>query len=139
MTYEAWAAYNMGNTELAYDRFAAADAVNCVNYLGVPKTPLYTFWGRAALAEGDIDQAIEILSAETLFSEDGSAAEPYLRQAYVAKYGNDEGFDEFLWATRDRLAVPLDDFTLLDYDGNEVSMAERSAGKVTLLAFWFPT
>jgi hypothetical protein len=139
LAYAGWAAYNMGNIELAYDRFAAADEVNCVNYLGVPKTPLYTFWGRAALGEGDIDQAIEILAAETLFSEDGSAAEPYLRDAYVAKYGADEGFEEFLWSTRNRLAAPVDDFTLLDYDGNEVSMAETSAGKVTLLAFWFPT
>lgn len=139
LAYEGWAAYNMGDIELAHDRFNAADEVNCVNYLGVPKTPLYTFWGRAALGEGDIDQAIEILSAETLFSEDGSAAEPYLRKAYVAKNGDDEGFDEFLWSTRNRLAAPVDDFTLLDYDGNEVSMAETSAGKVTLLAFWFPT
>jgi len=139
LTYEGWAAYNMGNTELAYDRFAAADEVNCVNYLGVPKTPLNTFWGRAALAEGDIDQAMELLGAETLFSEDGSAAKPYLREAYVAKNGDDQGFDEFLWATRNELARTVDDFTLLDFDGNELSMAETSAGKVTLLAFWFPT
>lgn len=139
LAFEGWAAYNMGDVELAFDRFAAADEVNCVNYLGVPKTPLYSFWGRAALAEGDIDQAIKLLGAETLFSEDGSEEEPYLRQAYVAKNGDDQGFDEFLWATRSELAKTVDDFTLLDFDGNEVSMAETSAGKVTLLAFWFPT
>jgi hypothetical protein len=139
LAHEGWAAYNMGDTELAYDRFTAADVVDCVNYLGVPKTPLYTFWGRAALADGDFDKAIELLGAETLFSEDGSDAEPYLREAYEAKNGDDEGFDEFLWATRYELAKETDDFTLLDYEGNEVNLAEVSAGKVTLLAFWFPT
>jgi hypothetical protein len=139
LTYEGWAAFKTGDTELAFDRFAAADAAESVNYLGVPKTPLYSFWGRAALAEGDIDRAIELLGAETLFSEDGSDEEPFLREAYAAKNGDDEGFDEFLWATRNELSKKADDFTLLDYDGNEVSMAETSAGKVTLLAFWFPT
>jgi hypothetical protein len=139
LAYEGWAAYNMGDTEFAYDRFAAADEVKCVNYLGVPKTPLYTFWGRAALAEGDFDRAVELLGANTLFGADGSGAEPYLREAYVAKNGDDEGFDEFLWATRNKLATSVNDFTLLDYDGNEVNLAEVSAGKVTLLAFWFPT
>jgi hypothetical protein len=139
LAYEGWAAYNMGDTELADDRFTAADEVDCVNYLGVPKTPLYTFWGRAALGEGDFDRAVELLGANMLFGGDGSGAEPYLREAYVAKNGDDEGFGEFLWATRNKLATSVDDFTLLDYDGNEVNLAEVSAGKVTLLAFWFPT
>jgi tetratricopeptide (TPR) repeat protein len=139
LTNAGWAAYNMGNTELAHDRFTAADEVHCVNYLGVPKTPLYTYWGRTALAEGDFDKAIELLAAETLFSEDSSRAEPYLREAYVAKNGDDEGFDEFLWATRNALARTVDDFTLPDFNGNEINLAEASAGKVTLLAFWFPT
>ncbi len=139
LAYDAWALYNQGNTELAFERFAEADAVGSVTYLGVPNNPLYTFWGRAALAEGDIDQAVKLLGTETLFGQNGPGAEVYLREAYVAKKGDDEGIDEFLWATRNELAKSVDDFTLLDYDGNEVGMADASAGKVTLLAFWFPT
>ena len=139
LAYEGWAAYNMGDTELAFARFAAADDVGSVSYLGVPNTPLYTFWGRAALAEGDVDSAVELLGAEAAFGEDGSGAEVYLREAYATKNGDDEGFDEFLWATRNELATNVDDFTLLDYEGNEISMADVSTGKVTLLAFWFPT
>jgi hypothetical protein len=139
LAYEGWAAYNMGDTELAFARFAAADDVGSVSYLGVPNTPLYTFWGRAALAEGDVDSAIELLGAEAAFGEDGSGAEVYLREAYATKNGDDEGFEEFLWATRNELATTVDDFTLLDYEGNEISMADVSTGKVTLLAFWFPT
>ena len=139
LAYDGWATYNMGDTELAFERFAAADEVGSVSYLGVPNTPLYTFWGRAALGEGDIDSAIEMLGSESAFGDDGSGAEVYLREAYAAKNGDEEGFDEFLWATRNELATSVDDFRLLDYEGNEISMADMSTGKVTLLAFWFPT
>ena len=139
LAYDGWAAYNMGDTELAFARFSAADDIGSVSYLGVPNTPLYTFWGRAALGEGDFDSAVELLGAEAAFGNDGSGAEIYLREAYAAKNGNEEGFDEFLWATRSELATTVDDFSLLDYAGNEISMADVSTGKVTLLAFWFPT
>jgi len=139
LAYDAWALYNLGNTELAFERFAEADAVGSVTYLGVPNNPLYTFWGRAALAEGDNHQAVKLLGTESLFGQNGQDAEVYFREAYVAKNGDDEGYDEFLWATRNELAKSVDDFTLLDYDGNEIGMADASAGKVTLLAFWFPT
>jgi hypothetical protein len=139
LAYGGWAAYNNGDTELAFARFADADDVGSVSYLGVPNTPLYTFWGRAALGEGDLDSAIKMLGAEAAFGNDGAGAEVYLRQAYAAKNGDQQGFDEFLWATRNELATTIDDFTLLDYEGNEISMSEVSTGKVTLLAFWFPT
>ena len=139
LAYDGWAAYNMGDTELAFARYAAADDVGSVSYLGVPNTPLNTFWGRSALGEGDFDAAIELLGAEAAFGNGGSGAEVYLREAYAAKNGDEEGFDEFLWATRNELATTVDDFTLLDYEGNEISMADVSTGKVTLLAFWFPT
>jgi hypothetical protein len=139
LAYDGWALYNMGDTELAFARFAAADDLGSVSYLGVPNTPLFSFWGRAALGEGDLDSAVELLGAEAAFGNDGSAAEVYLREAFVAKNGDEEGFEEFLWATRSELATTIDDFRLLDYEGNEISMANVSTGKVTLLAFWFPT
>jgi hypothetical protein len=139
LAYDGWAVYNMGKTDLAFARFAEADEVGSVSYLGVPNTPLYTFWGRAALAEGEIDSAIELLGSEVAFGGEGSSAEVYLREAYAAKNGDEEGFDEFLWSTRTELATQVDDFTLLDYQGNPVSLAEISTDKVTLLAFWFPT
>lgn len=135
---DGWALFNLGDAELAMNRFEAADAIGSETYLGVPNTPLYRYWGRAALADGDIDRALDLLGAEVVFGEDGSAAKPYLREAFVAKNGNDEGFDEFLWSTRNKLATLADDFELLDYDGNARSLFETE-GKVTLLAFWFPT
>jgi hypothetical protein len=139
LAYEGWAAYNEGDLETAFAKFAAADDVGSVSYLGVPNTPLYTFWGRAALAEGEIESAIELLGAEASFGDDPTNAMTYLREAYMAKNGDEEGFDEFLWSTRNELATSVDDFTLLDYQGNEINLAAMSSGKVTLLAFWFPT
>lgn len=135
---DGWAVFNLGDPELAMTRFAKADEVGSVSYLGVPDTPLYLYWGRAALNQGDTDRAIELLGVETVFGENGSEAEPYLREAFVAKNGSDEGFDEFLWSTRTRLAKSADDFELLDYAGNPRSLSEAS-GNVTMLAFWFPT
>ena len=73
-----------------------------------------------------------------IFGENNSAAKPYLREAYAAKHGSEDGFDEFLWSTRNTHAKVADDFELLDYEGNPYSLAEAN-GKVTLLAFWFPT
>jgi tetratricopeptide (TPR) repeat protein len=138
LTNDGWALFNMGDADLAMERFAAADAVNSVTYLGVPDTPLYRYWGRAELAAGNLDQAIDLLGAEALFGEEGSSAKPYLLEAYVAENGSEDGFDEFLWSTRNTLAKAADDFQLTDYEGNLRSLSETN-GKVTLLAFWFPT
>ncbi len=110
LAHEGWGAYNQGDTEVAFTRFSESDAIGSESYLGVPTTPLYTFWGRAALAEGDTDRAIELLGAQTLFGEDSSGTKPFLREAYLAKGGDDEVFDEFLWSTRNNLAAGIDDF-----------------------------
>ena len=134
-----WALFNMGETEAAIVRFEEADAVGGKSYLGLPSSELYSFWGRAALSEGDFDKAIELLGAETAFGNNGNDSETYLREAYVAKNGDEEGFDEFMWSTRNQLAKNVDDFELLDYEGNPVRLSDVGKGNVTLLAFWFPT
>jgi hypothetical protein len=138
LAYAGWAQHKLGNQELAFSRFAAADEAGSVSYLGVPNTPLYEYWGRAALEQGETESAIELLGLHAIFGEDGGSAMPYLRQAYAAKNGSEEGFDEFLWATRNELAPTVDDFELLDYDGNPFRLSDVG-DKVVLLAFWFPT
>ena len=139
LAYNGWALYNLGEAEQAFTLFTEADEAGSVSYVGVPNTPLYKYWGRAALSEGEIDQAIKLLGAETVFGEEGSSSESYLRQAFVAKNGDEDGFDDFLLATRNELAPTVDDFELLDYEGNPVRLANVADGKVVLLAFWFPT
>lgn len=133
-----WALFNLGERESAFQRFEEAAAAGSVGYLGVPNTPLYRYWGRAALSEGDLEKAIELLGAEAIFGEDRAAAEPYLREAFAARSAGSESYEEFLWATRNRLAKPADDFELLDYQSSPHRLSDRT-GKVTLLAFWFPT
>ena len=134
-----WALYNLGDPVGAFAAIEASNEAGSEGYTGVPDTPLFRYWGRAALDQGDLDTAIELLGAETLFGESGSETMPFLREAYVAKNGDDEGFDEFLWTTRNRLAVTVDDFELADFEGNPVRFSTLRTGKVTLLAFWFPT
>jgi hypothetical protein len=138
LAYAGWARYNLGQVEEAFARFAASDEIGSIGYTGVPNTPLYEFWGRAALREGELDSAIELLGTQAIFGEDGSGAMPYLRDAYAAKNGDDSGFEEFLWATRNELAPTVDDFELLDYEGNPFRLSDVG-DRVVLLAFWFPT
>ncbi len=138
LAYAGWARYNLGQADEAFARFAASDEIGSVGYFGVPDTPLYEFWGRAALQEGELDSAIELLGTQAIFGSDGSQAMPYLRRAYAVKHGGEEGFDEFLWATRNELAPMADDFELLDYEGQPHRLSDLG-DRVVLLAFWFPT
>ena len=62
-----------------------------------------------------------------------------LREAYAAKKGDEDGFDEWMWSQREALAKPVDGFSLADYEGATHDFSTLSDGKVTLLAFWFPT
>lgn len=138
LAINGWALYKLGAEDEAFARFEEAAAVGSENFLGVPNNPLYRYWGRAALTAGDHETAIDLLGAEAIFGQDREAAEPHLRQAFAAKTGSEEGYDEFLWATRNRLARTAVDFELLDYEGTPHRLSD-TAGKVTLLAFWFPT
>ena len=52
--------------------------------------------------------------------------------------GSDEGYEEYLWSTRERFARPAADFSLVDYEGNTLELSS-TRGKVVMLAFWFPT
>lgn len=132
-----WAAYNLGDPEKAYELFAEADDVKSVNYAGAPDTPLYRFWGRAALADGDFDRAIELLAPDAIFGDDGGSMK-YLREAFEAKGEDANRFDGFVWTTRAEFARTVDDFEALDYQGSPFRLSDVG-DKVILLAFWFPT
>ncbi len=138
LAINGWALFNLGAEDEAFARFKEAAAVGSENFLGVPNNPLFQYWGRAALAAGDHETAIDLLGAETIFGQGREAAEPFLREAFAATTGSEEGFEEFLWATRNRLARPAVDFELPDYEGTPHRLSD-TAGEVTLLAFWFPT
>jgi hypothetical protein len=109
-----------------------------VDYLGVADTPIDLYRGKAMLAVGEAEKAMELLAPDAIMGSDEDA-EAALREAFVAVKGSDDGFDEWAWSERKRLAKNVDDFTLADYEGTMHDFSALSDGKVTLLAFWFPT
>ena len=137
LSAKGWALANLGKPKEGIAAFKAADEWKHTTYLGIPKGKLNIYWARALLKMGDHDGAIEKLAPGAVFKKDGESMK-LMQQAYASKTGSSEGFDDFLWNLRLKIAKPIDDFTLLDYDGNEVTMSKLK-GKVILLNFWYPT
>jgi len=133
-----WALHNMGETDKAMAAFEAGAPLKTVDYLGVADTSIDLYLGKVKLDAGDADGAITLLSPAAIMgsNDDAMAA---LREAYATVKGNDDGIDEWMWSQREALGKPIDAFTLADYEGNEHDFSALSDGKVTLLAFWFPT
>ncbi|MEE4271654.1 MAG: hypothetical protein V2I67_08270 [Thermoanaerobaculales bacterium] len=133
-----WAQWNLGDAEAANAIFDEAAQVRTFDYLGVADTPVDFYHGKIKLASGDAEGAMELLTPAAVMGSDGDAMTA-LREAYVAVKGSEDGIDEWLWSERQRLATSIDDFTLADYEGTSHDFSTLSDGKVTLLAFWFPT
>lgn len=134
----AWATWNLGDAEAAAAAFEEAAQHKTVDYLGIADTPVDLYFGQFKLASGDAEGAIELLSPAAVMGSDHDAMTA-LEEAFVAFNGDDAKLEEFLWSERQRLARNVDDFTLTDYEGTEHDFSALSDGKVTLLAFWFPT
>ena len=137
LAYKAWALCKLGRDEECFSLFEEADPLNEASYAGASATPLERFWGEALLERGAYGQAMELLLPDAVLGDRTNALPP-LKEAYVAVHGDDQGFEEFLWSERQRIARAVDDFTLPDYDGTPYTLSDGN-GDVTLLAFWFPT
>jgi tetratricopeptide (TPR) repeat protein len=138
LTYSAWVQHNRGQSAEAIAAFEKAEAARVDNYVGVVDGPLDLYWARVLLAQGDFEGALERITREALFG-DRDAALPVAEEAYAAINDGPDGFEEYLWSARERVAPVIDDFTLTDYAGEPRSLAELRQDKVLLLAFWFPT
>jgi tetratricopeptide (TPR) repeat protein len=136
LTYSGWAKAHLGHVDEAISDFASADGLLRKNYFGFAYDDLYLYWGKALLESGDARGAIEKLAPAALFGGQKDALDP-LKQAYLADGGAESGYDNFIWAQRQRLAKAVGDFTLDDYDGQPRRFADLR-GKVTLLGFWNP-
>lgn len=133
-----WALFNMGETDRAMAAFEEAAPFRTTNYLGVTDTAVDLYHGRALLAGGNAARAMDLLAPAAVMGSDDDAMAS-LEEAYAAVNGSSDGLDEWLWTERQRLAKQVDEFTLTDYDGVSHDFSALSDGKVTLLAFWFPT
>ncbi len=138
LTGLAWAEHNLGRTDRALQRFQQARSFELLGLLGNTDSELGLLEGKTLLAAGEVERALAVLAPEALFSGEAEAMQVF-RQAYAAKHGSEDGFEAFLASERERLARPAPDFTLPDYEGREHTLSAASAGRVTLLAFWFPT
>ncbi len=137
LAYRALALASTGNVEEAEALFAAAMEKSARNYVGLPTSPAASFRGRIALEQQDWDRALELLAPLAIMGGDAEAMRG-VETAWRGKHGSTDGLEEWLWTTRQQLARPVDDFTLADYEGNDHTLS-KELGKVTLLAFWFPT
>ncbi len=136
-TNRGWALAHLDRETEALEVFEAAAPLSQTNYLGVPSTELFAFWGRTALAQGDAEQALELLGPTAVLGDNDGAFEAY-RDAYIAVHGDEAGFGDFLWSARENLAKVVDDFELPDYQG-ALNRLGDTRGKVVFLSFWFPT
>jgi hypothetical protein len=135
--HEGWALYHLGRTDEALAAFAAGEPDTVSNYVGVPESPLFIFWGQVLLAEGQHAEAMQRLAADAVMGGDPTAGKA-LAKAYADINGGDEGYDDFLWQERQRLARRVGGFQLQTFAGEPFDLSSQQ-GKVILLAFWFPT
>lgn len=138
LTHHAWALYNTGRPDEAFEEFEQADDLRVDSYVGVSGGPLDRLWAQALLDAGQPAAALDRVTQEALFGDTAKAL-PVALEAYAAVEGGVEGFDAYLAEQRRERAPVLDDVTLADYEGTEHSLDDLRRDKVLLLAFWFPT
>lgn len=135
---KGWALARTDQVDEAMAVFQSADQVTPRSYLGVADTDLPVYWGRTLLGRGEVDAAIALLAPAAIFGAAEGATDA-LREAFVARTGSDEAFEEFLWQSRQQHARVIDDVAAKDYQGTLTSLADVRQDKALLLAFWFPT
>ncbi len=137
LTYTGWAKANGGQTKAALNDYKTAEKLARRAYLGYSEAKLDYFWGKTLIESGQIDQAMNRLSAKALFDEDEASLEA-LKEAYIEKNGGEAECEKFLEKQRLKFAREIDDFTLDKYDGEKLTLSSFK-GKVILISFWFPT
>jgi len=135
--YEGWALANTGETAKAIELFERADEGVRRNYFDVPDGMVNVYWGRTLMMKGEAEAALEKLLPSALWAANEDAVEA-AREIYLAQGGSPEDFEDYLFEKRLETAKEIDDFTAADYEGRDHSSKDLM-GRVTLLAFWFPT
>ena len=138
LTGIGWCQENMGEREAALESFAEAAKHAENDLFGAGEGDLNLRWGMTLLRAGDVEGAESKFAPGALTrGDEESLAE--LKGIYERKHDSAEGFDDYLWQLRMRLAVDVADFTLSDYDGAEHSFYSLRGEGATLLVFWHPT
>jgi tetratricopeptide (TPR) repeat protein len=133
-----WAMANQGRLEQALPLLAEAHDTDFHGYMGNTESRAGSYLGRALAMAGRHDEAERPLAVAALYGGD-AAARDALRARFAATRGTEDGFEAWLGEARRRLARPVEDFTLTDYEGTPRTFSQLRNGEVTLLTFWFPT
>ena len=132
-----WAQMNLGDAEAAAESFAKAEPHIPFNYAGVAWSEFSTYMTKALMKKGDYEGAMKRIAPDAITMGDKDALALY-KEAYLANGGNEAAFEGHVADMRGTIARTMPDFHAYDYDGNKVEYGSVK-GKVTLLAFWFPT
>ncbi len=131
-----WALAHLNRVDEALAAFEEGSVNVSRNYVSIPNSPIFSYWGRTLAEAGKNEQAIELLAADAVMGGDTEALDA-LHGAYTALNGK-AGFQDYMQSTRESMAVLADDFTLNNYQGEPLTLSQLK-GQVVLLNFWFPT
>jgi tetratricopeptide (TPR) repeat protein len=135
--YRGWARANKGEFEAALKAFESASSGIELNYFGTPNNDLYLYWGKTLFMEGRNEDALQKLLPVALWRNDDEALDA-VRTLFLESGGAEEDFESYIHRKRLETAKGIAGFTAQGYDGRARSLDDMM-GKVTLVAFWFPT
>ena len=135
--YKGWALANKNMHKEAIAAFETAKKSTRFTYLGAPDSDLYLYWGKTLMMAGDHEGAMKKLAPTALFGANKDAMKA-MEKAYSSHPGNGGDYDAFVHKLRAEYAPTMSDFTGINYDDKKQTY-ESLKGKVTLVAFWFPT
>lgn len=128
---------NSGDIEAALASFSEAEQYVMFNYVGVPSSDINIYWAKALIANGEYDAAMRRIAPDAIMQGHAKSMEIF-KEAYEKSGGEEAGLERAINGMRAELARPVEDFQAYTYDGEKVAYSSLK-GKVTLLAFWFPT
>lgn len=127
----------LGELDHALATFTQGEEYASYSYSGVQYHSLNLYWAEALLQAEDYKACMEKIAADAIIGGDDDAFEIF-KQAYLADGGQQSALDDYVESVRHDIARTMPQFSAYDYDGNKVDY-DSLKGKVTLLAFWFPT
>jgi hypothetical protein len=135
--YKGWASANTGDHNAALELFKSADGRAKRDYFNTPEGMLNVYWGKTLMMTGDSKGALDKLLPMALWTESKTAEEAVM-ELFEKDGGCLDDFDHYLYENRVKHARIMDDFAAVDYKDTRHESKDLM-GKVTLVAFWFPT
>lgn len=126
-----------GEVDQALEIFAEAEKSISFNFAGIVYGDFRSSYASALLKKQDYNKAMEVLTPDVVFLNKESAFDLY-KEAYLAAGNKESELSAHLENQRKALGKTVPEFTVYDYEGKAVNYSDIK-GKVTLLAFWFPT